>query len=135
MTRVKGYDIFIKVNTGTEESPVWTSVGGQSDATFDRGMGMIDTTGKDDSWHETHLPGIKNWGISFDHFLIEDDTGWLKVETSYDERTQLQYQIYTASHTYMGKATVESLSISAPKDGASVVSLSLKGTEGLAKGS
>lgn len=135
MGKVKGIDIYLKVNTGTEVSPVWTKVGGQTGADFPRGLATMDTTDKDSGGHEEHLPGIRNWSISFDAFLIEDDAGFLEVENAYDANppTQLQFQIITPGFTYMGKATVESLSISAAQDAASVAAFTLKGTAGLSK--
>lgn len=135
MAKVKGLDIYLKVNTGTEVSPVWTKVGGQTGASFDRGAGTIDTTDKDSGGHEEHLPGIRNWSVSFDAFLIEDDAGWLEIENAYnaDPQTQLQYQIITPGFAYMGKATVEGLPISADQAAAGVVAFSLKGTAGLSK--
>ncbi len=132
MAKVKGLAIFLKVNTGTVAIPVWTKVGGQSDATLDRGVSTMDVTDKD-STDEEHLIGIGNWGISFSAFLIEDDAGFLEIESSFDARTQLQYQIVTPTATYMAAATVESLSVSAPLSEAGVVSFTLKGTGSLAK--
>ncbi len=135
MAKIRGIDIYLKVNTGTEGSPVWTKVGGQKDATFDRGGATIDITDKDSAGNEEHLSGNRNWGVSFDAFLIEDNAGFLEIEDAYnaDPPTQLQYQIVTPAFTYMGKATVESLSISASLADAGVAAFTLKGTAGLAK--
>lgn len=133
MGKVKGLDIYLKVNTGTEGAPTWTKVGGQKDATFDRGAAVIDVTDKDSAGNEEHLPGVRNWSVSFDAFLIEDNAGFLKVETSFDAGTQLQYQIITPGYAYMGKATVESLSMSGPLGDAGVASFTLKGTGAFTK--
>lgn len=133
MAKVKGLDIYLKVNTGTEETPVWTKVGGQKDATFDRGAATIDVTDKDSGGNEEHLPGVRNWGVSFDAFLIEDNAGFLEVEAAFDAGTQKQFQIITPGYAYMGKATVESLSMTGPKDDAGVASFSLKGTGAFTK--
>lgn len=133
MGKIEGNDVYLKVNTGTEASPVWTKVGGQKDATFDRGAGTIDTTDKDSEGWEENLPGLRNWSISFDAFIIEDDAGFLEIEDSFENRVQKQFQIITPGHTYQGKATVESLSMSGPLGDAGVVSFGLKGTGSLAK--
>lgn len=132
MAKVKGLDIYLTVNTGTVAVPVWTKVGGQSNATFDRGLSTIDVTDKD-STDEEHLPNIGNWSVSFDAFLIEDNAGFLEIEGSYDARTQLQYQIVTPTATYMATATVESFSMSAPLSEAGVCSFTLKGNGALTK--
>ena len=133
MAKFKGSAVFVYVNTGTEGSPVWTKVGGQKDATFDRGSATIDTTDKDSGGDEEHLPGDRNWGISFSSFLVEDDAGWLEIETAYGAGTQKQFQFRTPAYNYMGKATVESCSLTGAKGDAGVASLTLKGTGALTK--
>jgi predicted secreted protein len=133
MAKIKGSSVFVYVNTGTEGSPVWTKVGGQKEATFDRGSSVIDVTDKDSGGNEEHLPGERNWGISFGGFLIEDDAGWLEVEGAYDAGVQKQYRFVTPGFAYMGKATVESCSLAGAKGDAGVASLTLKGTGALTK--
>lgn len=135
MGKVKGLDIYLMVNAGTPTVPNYQKVGGQKDATFDRGLSTIDTTDKDSEGHETHLVGIRNWSISFEAFLIENDEYWLDIENSYNAGTQLLYQIVTPAHTYTGTATVESLSMSGPLGDAGVVAFTLKGTGALTKAS
>ena len=133
MAKVKGLDIYLKVNAGTVESPNYQKVGGQKDATFDRGQSTVDVTDKDSEGNEEHLTGIRNWSISFDAFLIEDNAYWLDIEESFDAQAQLLYQVITPAHTYTGTATVESLSLSGPLAEAGVVSFTLKGTGALTK--
>ncbi len=133
MAKVRGLNVFLKVNTGTVGSPTWTKVGGQKDATFDRGRATIDTTDKDSSGNEEHLASTRNWAFSFDAFLVEDDAGFLEVETAYDANTLKQFQFVTPGFTYMGTASVESLSVSGALGDASVASFSLKGSGALAK--
>lgn len=133
MAKFKGAAVFVFVNTGTEGSPTWTKVGGQREATFDRGSAVIDVTDKDSGGNEEHLPGDRNWGISFGAFLIEDDAGWLEIETAYNAGTQKQYRFVTPGFAYMGKATVESLPITGAKGDAGIVSFTLKGTGALTK--
>ena len=135
MGKVKGIDIYLKVNTGTEVSPVWTKVGGQTGADFPRGLATMDVTDKDSGGDEEHLPANRNWSVSFDAFLIEDDAGFLEIENAFNANppTQLQFQIITPGFAYMGKATVESLSIAGAKGDAAVASFTLKGSGALTK--
>ena len=133
MAKFKGAAVFVYINTGTEASPVWTKVGGQREATFDRGKGTIDTTDKDSGGDEEHLPDDRNWGISFGAFLIEDNAGWLAVESAYDGEVLKQFRFITPGFAYMGKATVESLSIAGAKGDAGVASFTLKGSGALTK--
>lgn len=133
MGKVKGLNIYLKVNTGTVGSPTWTKVGGQKDATFERGAANIDVTDKDSGEDEEHLPSTRNWSISFDAFLVEDNAGFLEVEAAYDTGELKQFQVITPAATYMGYASVESLSITAALGDVSVASFSLKGSAALAK--
>ena len=135
MAKIKGMNIYLKVNTGTIASPVWTKVGGQKDATFDRGTATIDVTDKDGLGNEENLPGVRNWSVSFDAFLIESpiDPGFSEIETAYDAGEQRQFQIITPGFTYMGLATIESLSVSAALGDAGIAAFSLKGTAALTK--
>lgn len=130
MGKVKGTDIYLMVDVGSE---VWRKVGGQKDATFNRGVGTIDTTDKDSGGDEEHLPNIRNWSVSFDAFLIEGNEGFLAIEAAYDAGTQLDYKLVTPDYDYKGKASVESLSMTGPLVDAGVASFTLKGTKGLTK--
>lgn len=133
MAKIKGLNIYLKINTGTVGSPSWSKIGGQKDATFDRGAATIDTTDKDSGGDEEHLTSTRNWSISFDAFLIEDNAAFLEVEAAYDAGELKQYQVITPGHTYMGLASVESLSITAALGDAGIASFSLKGSGALAK--
>lgn len=130
LEKTKGTDVYLMVDVGSE---AWRKVGGQKDATFDRGVGTMDITNKGSEGDEEHLIGNRNWSFSFDALLIEDDEGWLAIEAAFDAGDQLPYKFVTPGFDYKGSATVESLSIAAPDAEASVVSLTLKGTGALSK--
>lgn len=133
MAKVSGTDIYVKVNTGTEGSPVWTKVGGQKDASFSRSAETVDETDKDSAGWKENAQGHKSWNIDFDMFLIEDDSGFIEIEDSYDNGTKKQFQLITPTKTYQGKAVVTGLDISAPDGDKSTASFSLVGTESLSK--
>ncbi|MBA7705980.1 hypothetical protein ES703_114822 [subsurface metagenome] len=133
MAKFKGAAIFVSINTGTEASPTWTPIGGQREATFDRGKGTIDVTDKDSGGDEEHLPDDKNWSISFGAFLIEGNTGLVALETAYNADELKQFRFITRNWAYKGSATVESLSITGAKGDAAVASFTLKGSGELVK--
>lgn len=133
LDKIKGEDVYLNINTGTEASPTWTKLGGQTGAAFDRGGATRDVTDKDSGGWEENLPGRRNWSISFDAFLIEDDPGFEALEAAYDANEQSQFQIITPLHDYIGKATIEGLSVAAPDGEVVTASFSLKGTKSLAK--
>lgn len=133
MPAVSGVSFLVKVNTGTEGAPVWTTVAGQRNATLNLESDAIDTTSKDSSgWHE-EIVGINNWSIEFDGLIIEDDAGYLELEDAYMSKALVQVQLSTpAAHTYTGKARI-TLSLEGPYDGEATVSGTLTGTAALVK--
>lgn len=133
LDKIKGEDVYLLINTGSEASPTWTKLGGQTGATFDRGSATRDVTDKDSAGWEVNLPGRRNWSISFDAFLIEDDPGFEALEAAFDANEQDQFQIKTPLHDYVGKATIEGLSVAAPDGEVVTASFSLKGSAALVK--
>jgi TP901-1 family phage major tail protein len=133
MPAVSGVDFLVKVNTGTEASPVWTTVGGQRNATLNLDSDAIDVTSKDSNgWHE-EIVGISNWSIEFDGLILEDDAGYLELEEAYMNKTLVMVQLATpAGKTYTGKARI-TLSIEGPYDGEATVSGTLTGSGQLTK--
>lgn len=128
----KGIDFIIKVNTGTAETPVYTSVGGQRGAALNRATETIDSSSKDSNgWQESDV-GLKNWGIETDGLLIEDDTAYGKLETAYMASDTVKVQLSTpAEKTYTGDAIITDFPIDAPYDDVATFSISLQGTGAL----
>jgi len=126
--KVKGTLVYVEVWTG-----VWTPIGYQKDCTIDRGKSSIDVTNKDSGGWEESLDGYKNWAISFDAFLVENDAGLLQIESDFENDIIQNYRITTPAHVYVGKAVIEGLSFTGPDGDASVVSFTLKGTAALVK--
>jgi len=130
-SKVKGVDIYLEIWTG-----IWTPVGGQKDINIDRGASGIDVTDKDSGGWEESLVGIKNWGITFDAFLIEGalDAGYAQFEADFEAGNINNFRITTPNHTYTGLARIEGLVFTGPLSDASVISFTLKGTAALVKG-
>ncbi len=102
MAKVRGLDVYLKVNTGTVGAPVWTKVGGQRGATITASLGDIDVTDKDNEGWSDSLPGLRSFEVEFDGFLIEDDAGFLELKKGFWDRKDLQCQVITPDHTYTG---------------------------------
>ncbi len=128
MGKVKGQLIYVEVWTGA-----WTKIGYQKDCTIDRGTSPIDVTNKDSGGWEESLAGYKNWGITFDAFLVEDDAGLLQIEADHEAGTVQNYRITTPDHVFVGTAVLEGFSFTGPDGDASVVSFTLKGSGSLVK--
>ena len=128
MAKIKGKNVYVEVHTG-----VWTKLGGQKDVSIDRGASSIDVTDKDSAGWEEKLVGNKNWSVSFDAFLIEDDAGLLQIESDFEADNIQNYRITTPAHVYTGHALIEGLSISGALADAGGVSFTLAGTAALVK--
>lgn len=126
MPKVKGTDIYIKVNTGTEGSPVWTKVGGQKDASMTPNLGTVDVTDKDSQGWEEFLAGNRSIDIEFDSFLIETDAGYLEMVKGFWETKTLMLQVITPAKTFQGKFMLTKGPYKGPEGGAATVSFSLK---------
>ena len=133
MTKIRGTDIYVEVNTGTEETPTWIKVGGQGDATLTRSMGTIDVTDKDSQGWEEVLIGNRTAELEFDAFLIEDDAGFEALETAFEDRTEVDLRLTTPTQTYRGKFILTEFPIEAPKDDSATISFTLKANGAIAK--
>ncbi|WP_434642762.1 phage major tail protein, TP901-1 family [Thermoanaerobacterium thermosaccharolyticum] len=134
MPAVTGVSFIIQVNTGAEETPVWTTVAGQQNATLNREVDEADVTSKDSGgWYEG-LPTIRNWSIDFDGLIVENDGGYQALEDAFMNNEILQVQLVTpAGNKYTGKAYLTDFPIEAPYDDAATYSGTLQGTGPLTK--
>lgn len=125
MAKIKGKDIYVEVNTGTPETPVWTKVGGATDATIDMSAEGIDVTDKDSAGWTESLIGIKSVEISSEHFMLDSDVGYSELEDAYlnDTVLDLQFTVATNKH-FRGNFRVSKLSIKGPLKEAGTVSVS-----------
>ncbi|MDH7513552.1 MAG: phage major tail protein, TP901-1 family [Clostridiales bacterium] len=125
MPKIRGKDIYVEVNTGTEQTPVWTKVGGATDASIDMSGEGIDVTDKDsEGWAES-LIGIKSVEVSSEHFMLDSDVGYSELEDAYLNDTLLDLRFtVAASKFFRGKFRVSKLSIKGPLKEAGTVSVS-----------
>jgi len=126
MAKVKGVDVYVEVNTGTEAMPVWTKVGGQKEATTTFSLAEIDVTDKDSAGFEENLAGNRVVEIEFDAFLIEDNAGFAEMQKGFWERKDLHLRLKTPTKTYTGKFRLTEMPLEGPGDDAASVSFSLK---------
>ncbi|RJQ25447.1 MAG: phage tail protein [Peptococcaceae bacterium] len=133
MPAVTGINFLLKVNTGTEGAPVWTTVGGQRDGTLSLDSDGIDVTSKDNMGWADEIVGNNSWSMDFESLLLEDDAAFLELEDAYMSRSLVQVRFSTpAGKTYTGKARV-TLEISGPHDDMLTLSGTLTGAGALVK--
>lgn len=131
---VKGIDFLVKVNTGTDSEPVYTTVGGQRGASLNRDAETMDTTSKDSQGWSESVPGLKSWSIEADGLLTENDAGYLALEKAYMDGEAVVVNITTAGgNKYEGKAIISSFPLSAPYDDLATFEVSFTGTGALKK--
>lgn len=114
---MKGLDVLIKVNVGTEETPEYIAVGAQRGASLSRSAETLDKTSKDsDGWQES-LAGLKSWTISTDGLLILDDEGYEALENAYMMSENVLVQFSTKSGAmFEGDAIITAIDLDAPYD-------------------
>lgn len=137
MAKVAGVDVLLKVNTGTDVTPVYTALGGQTSATLNRSAGTIDTTDKNSNgWAET-MAGIKTWSVDCDSFVVLGNAGLEALITAFEARTALKISIQvgtgTGSYTYTGSVVITDFPEEYPQDDAVSISLSLQGATPLVR--
>lgn len=130
----KGVNFIVQVNTGTAETPEWTVVGGQRNATLNRSADTIDVTTKSSNGWRENESSIKDWSIDADGLLIEDDAGYAALETVYMAGNKVQIQLQTAAkNKYSGQAIITDFPIEAPYDDSATYSVSFTGDGALTK--
>jgi TP901-1 family phage major tail protein len=124
----RGVNFLLYVNTGSDATPVWTKVAGQKGGTLNRGYDTIDITSKDNSGWQDEEYGNANWSIEADGLLVEDDAGFLALETAYEGAEYVKVRFQTqAGNKYEGSAIISDFSVEAPYDDQATYSLTLNG--------
>lgn len=112
-----GKNYFIYVNTGTEEAPEWTKVGGQRGGSLSRKADTIDATHKDSGGWKSTLQGLKEWSIDLDTVLMANDEGLAVLEQAFLDGQLVQLKFEFPDKSYVtGWASITELSIEAPHD-------------------
>jgi len=128
MAKTRGVDILIFVNTGTDQSPIWTVVGGQRNATLHEEAETIDVTAKDSQAQEFEY-GPYTWTISCDGIYIKDDEAYIALRNALRQRQKVKVRVKEGeTYTAEGLALVTSNDLEAPYNDAATYSLELQGT-------
>lgn len=134
MSGVSGVAFLVRVNTGTEGSPVWTVVGGQRNATLNRSNSPIDTGSKDTAGWPSLIPGEREWSIDFDGLIIEGNAGYALLENAFINNTRVQVQLATPTNVqYQGFAILTDFPIEAPYDAEATMTGTLQGASALTR--
>lgn len=127
---MRGVDILIFINTGTEETPVWTAAGGQRNATLSETSEAMDVTTKDtgNGAYEYEY-GLYGWSISADGVYVPNDVAFQFLKTAMRTRQKVKVRIQEeGTYTEEGIALVTSREVDAPYDDSATYSMEFQGT-------
>ena len=103
---INGDSILLTVNTGTEGSPVYTTVGASRSFSFTRTLDTIDVTHKGSTGkNKEYLAGSKGGTITVSSLYVESEAGIAQLEDSYENRTTLKVR-YTIAGSAIKEADV-----------------------------
>lgn len=129
-----GVDFLLMVNTGTEETPQFKTLGGQRGASFKFQADEIDASSKNSAGWKTTIPGLRSWGIEADALILSDDDGdetdeaYDKLQECFLNRSKVHVQYARKDGVkWQGYATITDLSEDAPHDDVATYKLTLSG--------
>jgi TP901-1 family phage major tail protein len=127
--KVAGVDVLVKIG-----SPA-VVIGGQSGATLNRSMNVIETTDKTSGGWVTKIGGTKEWSVECEAFMVVGDAAYQALSDAFNNRTEVDVEIATGTGTghvkFTGKALVTDMPMEFAADDAVTFSITLEGTGAL----
>jgi TP901-1 family phage major tail protein len=125
--KIAGASVLVK--TGTPAAVV----GGQTGATINRSMSVIETTDKTSNGWITKIGGNKEWSTELEAFMCVGDAAFTALNTSFKNRTPVDVEVAVGGITFKGKALISDFPIELPADDAVTFSITLEGDGELAE--
>lgn len=120
--KIAGVDILVKTGSPAK------AVGGQSGATINRSMNVIETTDKTSNGWVTKIGGTKEWSVELEAFMIVGDTAFKELNTAFKNRAEVDVECEIGGIVFKGKALISDFPLEAPQDDAVTFSITLEGT-------
>jgi TP901-1 family phage major tail protein len=120
--KIAGVDVLVKVGNPA------VVVGGQSGATINRSMNVIETTDKTSNGWVTKIGGTKEWSVELEAFMVVGDAGFQALNDAFKNREEVDVECAVGDITFKGKALISDFPIEAPQDDAVTFSITLEGT-------
>lgn len=129
-TKTRGIEIFVSVNTGTYDSPVWTKLGGQKDGSPNFARGKIDVTDKDSAGWDEFLPANRSLTVDFDCFMEEAEPGQVKVlaDGFFADNTPLDLLVDTKLSAFRGYFQFTKAGVKSSEKDAAMIAFGLEAT-------
>ena len=127
----RGLNVIISVKKGG----AYKVVGGQRNATLNRGSETLDVSNKatGGAWKEC-IAGAKEWSVDGDGILIDGDEAFGLLEDAYLSGELVEVKIGDDSGWgFQGNAIITDFPVEAPYDDALSYSMTLQGTGALSK--
>ena len=127
----RGLNVIISVKKGG----AYKVVGGQRNATLNRGSETLDVSNKakGGAWKE-FIAGAKEWSVDGDGILIDGDEAFGLLEDAYLSGELVEVKIGDDSGWgFQGNAIITDFPVEAPYDDALSYSMTLQGTGALSK--
>jgi TP901-1 family phage major tail protein len=126
---MRGVDILLVVNTGTDAVPVWTVVGGQRGATISESNETIDTTSKTTVGFFEYDYGLGSWTVSADGAYVLNDMAFEELKTACRNKEKIKIRVKEGTaKAEEGYALITSMERDAPYDGELTYSFEFQGT-------
>ena len=95
-------------------------------------MGQLDKTSNESGFFADHISRLASWSLSSESLYIQDGFSFGDLFNAYVNRERIYLSAgQDDSLTFIGLATIESLSQSAPMENVATISASFKGVGGL----
>lgn len=124
----RGVDILLLVNTGTDEAPEYTPVGGQRNITISEENDTFETTNKLSPNRAREFEySFYTWTAKADGVHVAGDEAYGLLKTAIREGKKLLVQIDDGGSKEEGKALATSKDLDGPYDGEATYSIELQG--------
>ncbi|MDP1419231.1 phage tail tube protein [Peribacillus simplex] len=127
MAETKNVRILLFINTGTEQLPVYSPVGGQRNATLAEEVGEIDLTTEDSNGASEFGHGLYSATIECDGLYIPTSAGYQGLKGAFRDREMIKVQIKEDdAATEEATCLITNMETSAPYDGETTYTASLR---------
>lgn len=123
---MNGSAVLLLVNTGTDQSPIWTAVGVQTGLTRETTRNLIEVSGKDDD-HTKWVYGRRDDTVSLEAVYVPDDAGVQALRQALEQKQVIKIRrSEDGTAVEEADALIKSISEEWPDNDKSTVSVDLQ---------
>ncbi|GAK00910.1 phage tail tube protein [Geomicrobium sp. JCM 19055] len=122
--KVAGIDVLVKISDGLV-------IGGQSGASLNRTMNVIETNDKTSGGWSTKIKGIKEWSIDAEAFMVIDDEAYRELSKAFNDGTDVEVSFEVGNIQYTGYALVTDFPLDLAQDSAVTFTVTFDGNGAL----